>query len=128
MISVKFIGGAKKSFPQEQLQVNESDISVEELCDLLLKLTPEDSPNLDFKNILIAINGADSSALDGTKTILKDNPRFTVRKNNKIIKHLNVVVIDKNLNIPLNTKILKNLHERRLIIFTSKKNPKSNSK
>ena len=63
--------------------------------------------------------------LTTSKTILKDNPRFTVRKNKKIIKHLNVVVIDKNLNIPLNTNILKNLHERRVIIFTSKKNHKS---
>ncbi len=63
--------------------------------------------------------------LTTSKTILKDNPRFTVRKNNKIIKHLNVVVIDKNLNIPLNIKLLKNLHERRVIIFTSKKNSKS---
>ena len=63
--------------------------------------------------------------LTTSKTILKDNPRFTVRKKNKIIKHLNVVVIDKNLNIPFNVKLLKNLHERRVIIFTSKKNPKS---
>lgn len=63
--------------------------------------------------------------LTTSKTILKDNPRFTVRKNNKIIKYLNVVVIDKNLNIPLYAKVLKNLHERRVIIFTSKKNPKS---
>ena len=63
--------------------------------------------------------------LTTSKTILKDNPRFTVRKNNKIIKYLNVVVIDKNLNIPFNINILKNLHERRVIIFTSKKNHKS---
>ena len=63
--------------------------------------------------------------LTTSKTILKDNPRFTVRNNKKIIKYLNVVVIDKNLNIPLNTKLLKNLHERRVIIFTSKKNSKS---
>ena len=63
--------------------------------------------------------------LTTSKTILKDNPRFTVRKNNKIIKYLTVVVIDKNLNIPFNIKLLKNLHERRVIIFTSKKNSKS---
>lgn len=78
MISVKFIGGAKKSFPQEQLQVNASDISVEKLFDLLLALKPDDSPNLDFKNILIAINGVDSSALDGTKTILKNDDLVSI--------------------------------------------------
>ena len=63
--------------------------------------------------------------LTTSKTILKDNPRFTVRKKNKIIKNMNVVIIDKNLNIPLNTNLLKNLHERRIIIFTSKNNLKS---
>ena len=63
--------------------------------------------------------------LTTSKTILKDNPRFTVRKKNKIIKNMNVVIIDKNLNIPLNTNLLKNLHERRVIIFTSKINLKS---
>ena len=63
--------------------------------------------------------------LTTSKTILKDNPRFTVRRKNKIIKNLNVIVIDKNLNIPLNSNLLKNLHEKRVIIFTSKKNLKS---
>ena len=63
--------------------------------------------------------------LTTSKTILKDNPRFTVRKKNKIIKYLNVVIIDKNLNTSLNTKLLKNLHERRVIIVTSKNNPRS---
>ena len=63
--------------------------------------------------------------LTTSKTILKDNPRFTVRKKNKIIKNLNVIIIDKNLNIPLTANLLKNLHEKRVIIFTSKKNQKS---
>jgi len=38
MISVKFVGGAKKSFPEEQLQIDKSDISIQELIDLILKL------------------------------------------------------------------------------------------
>ncbi len=63
--------------------------------------------------------------LTTSKTILKDNPRFTVRKKNKIIKYMNVVIIDKNLKIPLDIYLLKNLHERRVIIFTSKSNLKS---
>ena len=63
--------------------------------------------------------------LTTSKTIIKDNPRFTVRNKNKIIKNLNVVVVDTNLNIPLNSKVLNNLHDKRVIIFTSKKNSKS---
>jgi len=63
--------------------------------------------------------------LTTSKTIIKDEPRFTARKKNKIIKNMNVVIIDKNLKTPLNTNLFKNLHERRVIIFTSKNNFKS---
>jgi len=78
MISVKFVGGAKKSFPEEQLQIDKSDISIQELIDLVLKSKPSDSPELDTKNILIAINGVDSSALDGVDTILKNNDLVSI--------------------------------------------------
>ena len=47
------------------------------------------------------------SILTTSKTIIKDNPRFTVRKNNKIIKYLPVIIIDKSLKIPLNCNILQ---------------------
>ena len=72
-----------------------------------------------------SLRSKSQAILTTSKTILKDNPRFTVRKKNKIIKNLNVVVIDKNLKIPLNAKVLKHLHEKRVIIFTAKKNFKS---
>jgi len=73
MITVKFVGGAKKSFLTEQLQIEKSDISIDELLSLLLKLKPVDSVKLDTKNILIAINGVDSSAMDGKSTLIKNN-------------------------------------------------------
>ncbi len=63
--------------------------------------------------------------LTTSKTIIKDNPRFTVRKNNKIIKHLTTIIIDNSLKIPLNSKLLKDIHKKRVIIFTSTKNNKS---
>ena len=40
------------------------------------------------------------------ETIIKEDPRFTVRKNNKLVNRLNVVVIDKNLKIPQKSKVL----------------------
>ncbi len=78
MITVKFFGGAKKSFPQEQLEVDKSDISILELLDLLPKLKPSDTPDLDAENILVAINGADSSAMDGKSTIIKNNDLVSI--------------------------------------------------
>ena len=62
--------------------------------------------------------------LTTSKTIINDDPRFTVRKNNKIIKYLPVIVIDKSLKIPLNCNIVKSILNRRIIIFTLKKNEK----
>jgi len=62
--------------------------------------------------------------LTTAKTIMKDNPRFTVRKNNLIIKYLPVIIIDNFLKIPLESRILKNISNNRIIIFTSRKNKK----
>lgn len=73
MITVKFVGGAKKSFLTEQLLIQKSDISIDELLDLLLKLKPDNSTEFDINNILIAINGVDSSAMDGKYTLIKND-------------------------------------------------------
>ena len=37
MIIIKLIGGAKKSFNSDKLEINKSDISINELLQLLLK-------------------------------------------------------------------------------------------
>ena len=73
MIVVKFLGGAKKSFNSEQLKINESDISIQNLLDLLLKLKSKETPDLDIENILIAVNGSDSSAMEGKSTIVHND-------------------------------------------------------
>ncbi|MDH3823536.1 MAG: KEOPS complex subunit Cgi121, partial [Nitrosopumilus sp.] len=73
MITVKFVGGAKKSFSTEQLLLDKSSISIQELLDLLIELKPIDTPALDTKNMLIAINGSDSSAMEGKSTKIKNN-------------------------------------------------------
>ncbi|MEZ7988887.1 MAG: thiamine biosynthesis protein ThiS, partial [Nitrosopumilus sp.] len=68
MIIVKFLGGAKKSFNSEKLEISESDISIQDLLELLLKRKPDDTSNFDVENILIAVNGSDSSAMEGKST------------------------------------------------------------
>lgn len=62
--------------------------------------------------------------LTTAQTISKDNPRFTVRKKNTIIKHLPIIIIDNSLKISLKSKILKDISKKRIIIFTSTKNTK----
>ena len=73
MIIIKLVGGAKKSFSTNELQIAKSNISIQHLLDLLLELKPTNTPDLDVENILIAVNGADSSAMDGKMTVIKDN-------------------------------------------------------
>ena len=64
--------------------------------------------------------------LTTSKTIIKDNPRFTVRKNSKVIKHLPIIIIDNNLKLPLHARIFKDIAKKRIIIFTSNNNHKFN--
>ncbi|MEK9682031.1 MAG: KEOPS complex subunit Cgi121, partial [Nitrosopumilus sp.] len=73
MITVKLVGGAKKSFSTEKLELEKSNITITELLDALLERKPDDSPKLDTENILIAVNGVDSSALDGKSTVIKND-------------------------------------------------------
>lgn len=73
MIQVKLLGGAKKSFSTDKMTIEKSNLTVQELLDILQKSKPDDTPKLDENNILVAVNGVDSSALDGKNTNLKDN-------------------------------------------------------
>ena len=50
MITVKFLGGAKKSFNSEKLEISKSDISIQDLLELLLKRKPDDTSNFDVEN------------------------------------------------------------------------------
>ena len=121
MITVKFVGGAKKSFSTEQLQIDKSDISIQELIDLLLELKPIDTPDLDIENILIAINGIDSSAMDGKSTKIKNNDLVSIIPviHGGSPKKLTFQILNKQIQIieitsqkTINVKFLDNLRKR----------------
>lgn len=78
MITVKFLGGAKKSFPSGILSVDKEDLTVQQLLDYLLLKKPQDTPELDTDNILVAINGADSSAVGGKSAVLNSGDMITI--------------------------------------------------
>ena len=73
MITVNFTGGARKSFQTDSLEITKNLNSISELITFLISQKPENTPNFDGKNLLIAVNGVDSSALDGNKTLLRSN-------------------------------------------------------
>ena len=78
MITIKLVGGAKKSFNSEQLQIEKSDLSVNELLEHLLKIKPSNTSELDIENLLIAINGSDSSAMDGKDTMISNGDTVSI--------------------------------------------------
>jgi len=73
MITIKFFGGAKKSFLTDILQLKLNEITIQDLIEYLKKSKPKNGLELEFHNIIFAVNGIDSSVLDGPKTILKNN-------------------------------------------------------
>ena len=73
MITVNLIGGARKSFQTDSLEINQNLSTISELIKYLISKKPENTPNFDGKNLLIAVNGIDSSALDGNNTNLNSN-------------------------------------------------------
>lgn len=70
MITIKLLGGAKKSFNSELLSVDLDSITVGNLLDYLVSIKPKDTLDLDTKNMLVAVNGIDSSALQSLDTVL----------------------------------------------------------
>ena len=73
MITVNFIGGAKKIFQTDSLEITQNPNTISELIRYLIVQKPENTPNFDGKNLLIAVNGIDSSALDGNNTKLNSD-------------------------------------------------------
>ena len=73
MITVNFTGGARKLFDTNEIMLNKNNFTVKQLIDYLITVKPKNTANFDGKNLLIAINDIDSSALDGYDTILKNN-------------------------------------------------------
>ena len=78
MITVRLLGGAKKSFSTDRITIKEKEISVQELLEHLISQKPPDAPELDTENILVAINGADSSALGGKSAIIHENDTVSI--------------------------------------------------
>lgn len=78
MITVHMLGGALKSFPAGDISLDCAGCTLSDMIRLLLAAKPEGTPPLDMQNVLLAVNGADSSSLDGHDTILHDGDRVSI--------------------------------------------------
>jgi molybdopterin converting factor small subunit/tRNA threonylcarbamoyladenosine modification (KEOPS) complex Cgi121 subunit len=78
MITIKLLGGAKKSFSTDKLEIDNGPMSIYKLIEYLQERIPKNLSQLDIKNMLIAINGIDSSTLEGLATIVKDGDVISI--------------------------------------------------
>ena len=132
MITIKLIGGAKKSFNSDELKIDKSDISVSELLELLSMMKPRDTSKIDVENILIAINGSDSSAMNGKDTIVHDSDIVSIipvihgGSSKKLVfeiakKQIQILEIrgQKNINIQFIDSLRKNYPKIKFQVISS---------
>ena len=67
------MGGAKKSFSTDKILLEKTNLTITDLLEHLTQIKPTDTLEFDTNNLLVAINGVDSSVLDGYSTSLKDD-------------------------------------------------------
>ncbi len=78
MITIKLLGGAKKALATDRLEFEKDNSTISELLDFLQTQIPKNTRALDIKNMLVAVNGVDSSTLDGFATKIKDGDTVSI--------------------------------------------------
>lgn len=73
MITIKLLGGAKKSFNTDLIRADLDGKTIDTLLSYLISIKPTNTMDFDAKNILVAVNGVDSSALEGRNTVLRQD-------------------------------------------------------
>ena len=77
MIDIKLLGGVKKAVGRSTLILDRHVASISEILKFL-KDNVGESKNLDADNILVTINGADSSMLSRDENIVKTGDTVTI--------------------------------------------------
>ena len=75
---MKLLGGAKKSFSTDKIVLEKNGITINELINHLIQTKPKNTLEFDTKNLIIAVNGVDSSALQGYDTKLNSNDEISI--------------------------------------------------
>ena len=78
LITVKLMGGAKKSFSTDKIVLEKNTSTINELISHLTEIKPKDILEFDTNNLLIAVNGIDSSALQGYDTKLNSDDEISI--------------------------------------------------
>jgi len=66
------------------------------------------------------LRGEYDAIMTGINTLIKDDPRLTVRHPNWKDKRITRIILDSNLRFPPNSRILNTLPQGKIIVFTGK--------
>jgi tRNA threonylcarbamoyladenosine modification (KEOPS) complex Cgi121 subunit/molybdopterin converting factor small subunit len=78
MITIRLLGGARKALDgKSSIEFDKSDVTISQILDHLHDLAT-DSLLLNPENLIVAVNGVDSAALDGKNTRAKHGDIVTV--------------------------------------------------
>jgi len=94
------MGSLKKIFSNHPLTFEKKDSTIKEVINYLIKHQTGENDGFDGKNIMIAVNGKDSSALNGHETIVKSGDIITI-----------IPIIHGGANTRIQFKIEQNLIE-----------------
>ena len=133
MVTIKFVGGARKTFSIDQLELDVDNITIEKLLERLEQFKPKNSPSLDINNILVAVNGADSSVMDGRMTVIKNSDLVSIipiihgGSKKKIILHVKQKIVQiteikgaKNTDVSFLDNLRKEFPKLKLQAVSSK--------
>ena len=77
MITLKLLGGVKKAIGKNSIVIDKSQSNLKEIFEEL-KNKSKDSSIIDEKNLMISVNGVDSSVIGGKEAIIKTGDIITV--------------------------------------------------
>ena len=115
------MGGAKKSFSTDKILLEKTNLTITDLLEHLTQIKPTDTLEFDTNNLLVAINGVDSSVLDGYSTSLKDDDVVSIipiihgGKSDRIqfgVSGENVEIFDIKYNKKFDSKFLDQIRSK----------------
>ena len=126
------MGGAKKSFSTDKIVLEKNPSTINELISHLMQIKPKDTLEFDAKNLLIAVNGVDSSALKGYDTKLSDNDEISIipiihggsRRIQFSVGQINVEIFDILFDKKLHIDFLDDLRAKHKQLMIQAINPK----
>ncbi|HEX7258973.1 MAG TPA: MoaD/ThiS family protein [Nitrososphaeraceae archaeon] len=77
MITLKLLGGVKKAIGKNSIVIDKSQSNLKEIFEEL-KNKSTDASIIDEKNLMISVNGVDSSVIGGKEAIIKTGDIITI--------------------------------------------------